>query len=452
MQRIIASLRDERGVALVMALIMLVVLTGLALAFLSVSAFEPQIAENLASSAQARMVADGGLEWAFNQLATVPAGLTQEQYWNNLLAAAAGGATLTGGDIPLPGLTAASGVFRVTVRNDTQANDNQLTGCPTVAGCDGNLLDPGGAATDTNGRLIVTATSTITGVSGLGNVTKNIVAVMRRPTLPTINAAMSFPGKQADVNFSGSSFDIQGIDHKIDGTPGTASAVYGITTSGDNAYLGNEATVENALQNNQQNQVLGKSEVPPGLPTSGVDAIQADPALTMDEVTAYVNWVKTMADVQIDTAINNKFTASGIGSSCPADWSSTTCWGTLTDPKIVYVKGTPGVDYVSVDLSGGSVGTGILIIENGRFEVTGDFRWNGPIIVTGTNVGINYKGGGNQEVFGAVIVNELNDTGQNNLEGEVKGNAKIYYSKEALDLVVNRRGRRFMAIYSWREQ
>ncbi len=439
MKRITACARDERGVALVMALIMLVALTGLVLAFLSVSAFEPQISRNLASTAQARMVADAGLEWAFNRLVTVPPGQELDQYWNNLLVAAAGGATLTGGAIPVPGLAATFGTFTVRIRNDSNATDQQITGVPPEAS----------AVIDTNGRLIVTATGIANG-GGNGVVNKQILAVVKRVVVPPINGALAFPGTQADVNFSGSTFDIQGIDRNMDGTPGPAPAVFGITVSTD--YPANEGIVENSLAGaQQQNQVTGISEVT-GLPTSGSDTIQADPALTSQMVTNWVDALKSSADVSLTTSQAKNFAQSDIGSTCPSSWASTTCWGTTSQPKIVYVKGDLNKDYVSVDLSGKSEGTGILIIENGRFEITGDFRWNGPIIVTGTDVGIRYKGGGEMQVYGAVIVNELNDDNQNNLEGDVRGNAKMYYSSQALALVQNRLGRRHITMYSWREQ
>jgi len=48
---------DERGAALVLALMVLLTLTGLALAILSVSAFEPQISRNHGDTVRARYVA-----------------------------------------------------------------------------------------------------------------------------------------------------------------------------------------------------------------------------------------------------------------------------------------------------------------------------------------------------------------------------------------------------------
>jgi len=438
--RVRAGFGDQRGAALVMALIMLVALTGLVLAFLSVSAIEPQISQNLARAAQARMIADAGLEWAFNRLATLPPGQTYDLYWNGILAA---GGNLSGGAMPIPGLTATAGTFTATVRNDVTAADRAITGVAP----DPNVAPPA----DANGRVIVTSTGAGAGAIGIGAVNKTILAVVRRTKIPPINAALAFPGRKADVHFSGASFDIQGTDHNMDGSLGPAPPVFGISVSGDPAQAGNEALVEDALQNNPQSRVLGRSEVT-GLPTSGANAIHADTSLTMQQVIDFVQEVKNNADVKLNTSPGSTYSASDIGSTCGASWTSTTCWGTTSTPKIVYVKGAPGAEYVSVDLSGQSDGTGILIIEHGRLEVTGNFRWNGPIIVSGGNAGIRYQGAGSQEVYGAVIVNEVDGTGQNHLDGDGRGAAKILYSSQALAMVQTRLGRRLMTVYSWREQ
>ena len=79
--------------------------------------------------------------------------------------------------------------------------------------------------------------------------------------------------------------------------------------------------------------------------------------------------------------------------------------------------------------------------------------WNGPVIVTGSNVKIRYHGGGNQSIYGAVIVNETGTDASVNLEADISGNASIYYSTQAINLVTSTLGtRRLMSLYSWQEQ
>ena len=60
-------------------------------------------------------------------------------------------------------------------------------------------VEAGGNATnDTNNKLVVTSTGTFNGT------TKTITVVISKTLVPTINAALAFPGIQADVNFNGS--------------------------------------------------------------------------------------------------------------------------------------------------------------------------------------------------------------------------------------------------------
>ena len=432
-----ALLGNERGVALVLALMILLTLTGLVLAFLSVSAVEPQISRNQSDTVRARYVAEAGMEYAYNEL------VTNATAWNTYLTGAtcSQGAILGAASATLPGLGSADGTFTVRIRNDCRAGDNKMTGLPVES--------PADATNDTNSRLIVTSTGV------LGDTTRTITMVVKKVQY-RFNGALSFPGVQADVNFSGSAFTIDGRDYLMSDAPGsptgTADPVYGIAVNDGLPAL--ETQVESALAGNQDNSIYGKSEsgTPPG---SGNDAINTDSTLTSTSIADFVNALKQYADITINTSPGNTHSISSVGSSCASSWSSSTCWGTTAKPKVVYVNGTlPDLttQYTSLDISGTSQGTGILIVENGNVDISGNFHWNGPIIVTGNNVGIRYAGGGAQAIYGSVVVNEMNDDGTANVEGDVRGNASMLYSRQALQLVEDALSRRFVTSYSWTDQ
>ena len=55
-------------------------------------------------------------------------------------------------------------------------------------------------------------------------------------------------------------------------------------------------------------------------------------------------------------------------------------------------------------------------------------------------------------MYGATIVNELHNDGSTNLEGDIRGNANLLYSREALDLVQNLLSRRLVTTSSWTDQ
>lgn len=428
---------------MVFSLITLLSLSGLVLAMLSMSALEPRIAQNLADSTGARFLADSGLEWAYDQI------VTSGTSWGTLLAgstaatcnAGAQGVLVGQANATLPGLSAVRGTYTVRVRNDCQPNDTMMTGQAA-------LETAANAATDTNGRVIVEATGTVNGS------TRTLAAVLVKAQVPTLDAALAFPGVQADVNFNGSTFTIDGRDTKITdtvGSPtGTSDPVFGITT----AIAGNTANVQTNLANNQQNEVWGKNPLGSGI-VHGDAAVATDGALTSQAVTDFINQVKSLADITINSSSASPYSTTNVGSTCAANWSGTNCWGTDAKPKIVYVKGAlanSSEQFTSLSVSGTSTGTGILVIENGNVDITGDFGWHGPIIITGNNVGLAYRGAGNSAIYGAIVVNELRNDGVVNLEGDIRGNAKIAYSTEALDLVKNALSRRLAQMTSWREK
>lgn len=448
MRRISRLIDNEQGVALVLALMILLTLTGLVLAFLSASAFEPQISRNHSETVRARYVAEAGVEYAYDTLAT------NVGAWNDYLAAATctQGAVLGAPNSSLPGLGSVHGTFTVRIRNDCKAGDDQLTGVAldtTTGGCDPTA--PGTATHDGNCKVIITSTGTI------GTTTRTITVVISKTADLPISGALAFPGSQADVSLRASGVVIDGRDTKITDRPGAptgpASAVYGIVVNPSLPALA--ARLETALASDSQNDVRGRDKTNPSATTQGPNTVRADGTLSSRAVTDFVDAAKSTADVTINASLGNLSSLSNIGSTCATDIESSTCWGTSARPKIIYIRGAlpdAGTRYTSLSLAGTSSGTGILIVENSVVEISGSFRWNGPIIATGHNVGIRFRGDGNQAVYGAAIVNELNPAAAANIETDNAGKPDILYSNEALGLVQNALKRRFVTTQSWTDQ
>jgi Tfp pilus assembly protein PilX len=431
---------DERGVALVMTLIILLILSGLVLALLSASGFEPQISRNHGHTVRARYVAEAGIEYAYDRLATTP------DAWDDFLVGAtcALGAILGAPTSNLPGLGNAHGIFTVRVRNDCDTNDDKRTGVSldTTGGPCG--ADAGSPTHDANCRVIVTSTGTI------GTTTRTISVVVSKTAFPALTGAVAFPGIQANVDFSSSTIVIDGRDARLSDSPGAptgpAPAVYGIAVNGGLPTLA--AQLKTALANSPQNDVRGKDETNVSATTKGPDTMQSDDALTSQAVSDLVAWLRSSADVAVDSAPGDIYSVSNIGAACSSDLKSSMCWGTTAHPKTVYVRGTPpvgGAPPPTLNVTGDSGGTGILIVENGTVEIGGNFRWNGPIIVTGRGAAIRYRGDGNQSVYGGVVVNDSDNSGATNLAGK----ASILYSKEALDLVQHSLRRRLVSTHGW---
>ena len=155
-----AGVRDERGAALVLALMVLVGLTTLVLALLSIGASEPQISRNHADMLRARYLAEAGNEHAYDTLARSIGA------WDSYLT----GATCTTGAVlaqsTVSGLANESGHFTVRVRNDCEPGDERITGVP--------VDDSGNAESDTNGTVIVASTGHV------GSTLHTVVVVMSR--------------------------------------------------------------------------------------------------------------------------------------------------------------------------------------------------------------------------------------------------------------------------------
>jgi Tfp pilus assembly protein PilX len=87
--RPLERLGGERGVALILALVVLMTLSALALAFLSLSALEPRISRNLHDTSRARWLAEAGIELGYGLLAATD---DDGGTWSALLATATGDA------------------------------------------------------------------------------------------------------------------------------------------------------------------------------------------------------------------------------------------------------------------------------------------------------------------------------------------------------------------------
>jgi Tfp pilus assembly protein PilX len=420
---------NERGIVLPVTLMILLLLTSLAVGLAALSQLEPLIARNVVDGTRARFVAEAGVEVAFNTLASTPD-------WNTLLAPADAHGVVLANASPMPGLAGGYGVYTVRLRNDTLAADTAITGV---------AQDASGDTSDGNGRVIVRS-------AGQVGTARRIVQVMvRRTLLPPFPAALAFPGNEAQSSFTGNSFEVDGNDWNMDGTPGSCAPVYGIsvsTTLGSSPGA-NEAVVQNALSSSQKDNVKGKRQVSTRA-GEGDNTIAPEPVLTPSFIQSFVNSAKAAADITLESKHPDGLSFNNIGSSCASDVNSATCWGTAESPKIVYIKGDPDPTshFNALRMAGDTEGHGILIVEDGDVRISGNFRWNGPIIVTGMWVGVGFLGGGHQAVYGSVISNETaNDPGF--YEGVVTGNSKIRYSCEAL--AAASRSRKLVNMASWQE-
>lgn len=475
-------LGDERGVALPLAMIMLVVLTMLTLTFMSLGAVEPQISRNLSDGARARQLAESGIEWGFNQLAgkafddaaLLGSGLTT------------GGVNCGSGIVckvlvtgqAMPGLTTTAGTFTVTLRNDlnTLNTDQALIGS-------GNTLDTS-TSVDNNKIVILKSTGTYNGAS------RTITAVVQRGNLP-INAAVSLPGVQGDTYTDAppcaGCYSVDGRDWKdVDTTTNTGTGplkyamtaanntIEGIAESGFNTlakrdYMhgltdgdGYSAATDGAnltgATGNGRNTIASDGTLTPALITKFMQNLASNPSTQILNSTMACQYPAGGGDHDKPEGIKMQSTGTAnivtVTNNCVGtdQINQTVNLGTAAAPTMLYVKGEYDPNSLfrglGVDGSNAITGYGILVVEDSdlAFFQTGQFRWNGIVLLTGRNNSSAFLGASNTEIRGALITNETNTaevSGFSEFAVKTDGSMKIRASKENVD-------RALMALYNMR--
>jgi Tfp pilus assembly protein PilX len=460
------TLRNERGIALVLALMVLLVLTGLVLSYLSVSALEPQISRNLSDSARARYLAEAGIERGFNVLTKTPD-------WSTLIAGASGGApwvAVAGLTNTTIGAATNGGTFSVIVRNDNGAADTPITGltAATVPAMDTS------ANNDVNGVVILRSTGTFTGANG--QIAKTIEVVVRRTTLPPFPGAVNTPGRQDDTFINSTNFDIDGRDYGCT-APGNGcdTASNWATTSNPMKYgqamqAGTQTNIGTTYEANaesgyntaaKQANIKGKNTS--GTYATGTATVASDNSLNPTTMDQFINLVasspsttvlqSTMACPMVLTGASSGSTSTPtLTNGCGTN--QTLNLGTRDNPKMVFFKGEldPSSNFTGLALQQGIKGAGILIVQDGDLKNFGNLEWDGIVMVAGNYVGMGLMDSSNTTIRGAAVAYESQS-------GEAAGyfefylgavnNASIHASKQNIDMV------QFMlsmhTITNWRE-
>jgi hypothetical protein len=470
-------LNNERGVALVLALMMLLALTGLLLAFLSVSSLEPQISRNLADTARARYLAEAGLEAGFATL--VNTGDASQNFTPVLGTATAGApwvvlvnngtiANVTTGGAAAE--AAFAGTFNVIVRNDAQAGDTALTA----------VAVDGAVNTDANKIVIMRSTGTFNGA------TKTIEVVVRRAPLPPFPGAVNLPGVQTDTFINTTNYSIDGRDYRCTANCDN-NANWGLTGAATVAnkwsvasQTGTQSNIGTSYENNIQNAVSGsaaklaalkgrdESVACPSCATSyttGLNTVQSDNALNPTNMQAYLDAIANYPGTTIlqstqacpmqmtgTSTPTNQVTVSN-GCSGASGVNRTVDLGTRSNPKLVYFRGDtdPSSQFTGLTLNSGIKGAGILVIEDGDLKNLGNFQWDGVVIVAGNYVGSGFMSGSDTLIRGAFVAFEK-------MPGEASGFFEFYLhgslnsfsvqsSKQNIDMVQLTRGTTAMTNY-----
>lgn len=372
------ELRDERGIALILAMLILLVVTLIGISAVNTSIYDNLIAGNKRASEEAFYVAEAGINefmGRFREDATykISDNDPTNPLWKLLLAKNLGkGATKIGyasGDPNSIQSLQSQLDFGVEIRHkiDSSSPANVITysGVPIYIVKSYGFTEDGG--------------------------NKDIeIEIKKGLDLNPPSALYS----EAPVDIHGASTYIQGNDQcGSDNKPGIITTTPTITESGNPEIYGSIPKV-----------------------------INSSPNLPLNEM---INNLKEEANFKYEYSAN--VTLTGYSDN----------WGTPTDngkdsnnhPLPLTYTGQMNIVYFNMQgnktlkLSGGSHGAGILVVD-GNLEINGGFTWYGIVLVKGT---VDYTGGGEKNVTGGIMAGE-----STTVEGDVGGNAAVIYCSTAV--------------------
>ncbi|MCK9274446.1 MAG: pilus assembly PilX N-terminal domain-containing protein [Syntrophales bacterium] len=155
-------------------------------------------------------------------------------------------------------------------------------------------------------------------------------------------------------------------------------------------------------------------------------------------IQAIVDSFKDMADFTYEVA-----GATHTGSAVPGPgdgWGTPAAGATQQDPSSCACNTIVHYDTHNTDikLSGGVTGCGILLVE-GDLDMHGDFFWYGIVIATGS---VRFTGGGNKNLTGSLLAGGSVDA------DIIGGNSNIIYCSDAVN---DQTENRPLRILSWKE-
>jgi Tfp pilus assembly protein PilX len=232
-------------------------------------------------------------------------------------------------------------------------------------------------------------------------------------TYDLADGAIALRGNTRNINFTGASFSISGLDHDlITSEPVSDSRPRAGITVETPAVL---KELESALDNAQRRNITGDDG-------SGA-VIAASHRIPPNDIARLANDLCAAANAEVLTIP----TAGSL--SVASD-----LWGSREIPQLRCVNGLPGSGD-SVVFGANIGGAGILVIRDAELILTGDFRWEGWVIISGGDVGFRVLGGDNKEILGALIIHESgNGTGSGPATLDLQGSLGVRFSRQAFNL------------------
>lgn len=431
------QLKEEKGIALVIAMMLLLVVTLIGVSAVTTTTYDNLISGNKRASEQAFYVAEAGVNEFLGRLRSdasteikitdnTAVGTTETlaTRWKILLAKSSGsGATSIGYGSTTANTTNIASIqsqldFGIEIVHKLDTT-NKVVGDPAVDKYPIYIVKSYGFSTNSANRAIEIE--------------------IEKTNLDAPAALYA----ENPANIQGTSTNVIGLDgnnKRVDAGGNLVAAPAGNPMCGGTDKYGIVTTLpstdENAIDTTGNPKITGSSSptgTPPSIQYSGKNLSLQD---IVDDLKGSANYSTNSTnnlnlqpnDIEVG-GVNPWGTPSYPGGTAVAD-QTTTPLTYSGDPKIVYfnMKETDGT-LKTLTLTGGVTGAGVLLVD-GNLNISGAFEWYGVIIVTGA---LDFTGGGQKNVTGGILAGE-----SATIEIDVAGNAGIIYCSKVGDWLNNK--------------
>jgi hypothetical protein len=253
-------------------------------------------------------------------------------------------------------------------------------------------------------RVIVRSTGTSRGA-------QHLLQAQLTKSYDLSDAALAIRGNAGQVSFSANDIFISGADHD----PGTGTAVPGAKSRNSVSVTDDTARslVVEALGNPPRQGLLDESADMPATATS--DYLPA-------------SFVTQLAN---DLCASPSASVHAIPNGGDLTMENQT-WGNQAAPQLHCIEGLSG-SADAVTLAGNLAGVGILVVKNADLILSGTFRWEGLVVVTGNDVCFKTAGTGSKALLGAALVNETGVPVTGTKIVDFEGAIRVLFSRQSLN-------------------
>jgi Tfp pilus assembly protein PilX len=404
--------KDERGVALPMAIMMLVLLTGLMVSFAMLARTEPTIAANQLRVAQARGLAESGIEravWAltnYSDAQGLPAILPLVTPNDNTSTATApfNGATfMSGGSLT-------SGGFTVAIRKDQSVPADQNIREITAVGWT-PTNDGANALTKAHRRLFVKV-KVVPDLASQAPCALCVKGALQAQGNATVNGTNTDPACGGNNKYGAFSANAASLGNNTNFSGGAGGYA---ENQGDAAFEG-FSYGPSSLDALKALAKKNGTYYGPGFPNGG---------FTNDGSTSWSGSIAFNSSNQLSNGIVFVDTTDGVNLDPAATNTATMASMTIHGlPFTGLPKAGSTLPNVPISTSPPLAFRG-MIVSNGSLGISGGMTLQGLVYAVND---FSYNGTGAGGLYGQVITNNMRDTSSTSVDSSTTGNSRVVFN------------------------